>query len=99
MSDSPICEWVETEAALHRGKPVLNSTLISTPDFNAGDDERVIGILTTGPKPIFLQCDNKLQKHRETRPSTLTALEVYARAKDSEPIYVANSGPIIRKPF
>jgi hypothetical protein len=68
-------------------------------DFNAGNDERVIGILTTGPKPIFLQCDNKLQKHRETRPSTLTALEVYARAKDSEPIYVANSGPIIRKPF
>ncbi|ANI56122.1 hypothetical protein PDR5_43920 [Pseudomonas sp. DR 5-09] len=26
--------------------------------FNASHDERVIGILTTGPKPIFLQCDN-----------------------------------------
>jgi hypothetical protein len=27
-------------------------------DFNVSHDERVIGILTTGPKPIFLQCDN-----------------------------------------
>jgi len=27
-------------------------------DFNTSHDERVIGILTTGPKPIFLQCDN-----------------------------------------
>ncbi|CAI8991341.1 hypothetical protein EMIT0P218_70272 [Pseudomonas sp. IT-P218] len=26
--------------------------------FNTGNDERVIGILTTGPEPIFLQCDN-----------------------------------------
>jgi len=26
--------------------------------FNASNNERVIGILTTGPKPIFLQCDN-----------------------------------------
>jgi len=26
--------------------------------FNVSHDERVIGILTTGPKPIFLQCDN-----------------------------------------
>jgi len=32
-------------------------------DFNASNDERVIGILTTGRKPIFLQCDNKLQMH------------------------------------
>jgi hypothetical protein len=27
-------------------------------DFNIRHDERVIGILTTGPRPIFLQCDN-----------------------------------------
>jgi len=67
--------------------------------FNADNDERVIGILTTGPKSIFLQCDNKLQKHRETGSSTLTALEVYARAKEIEPIYAANCGPIIGKPF
>jgi len=37
--------------------------------------------------------------HRETRLSTLTALQFHARAKDSEPIYAANCGPIIRKPF
>jgi hypothetical protein len=59
----------------------------------------VIGILTTGPKPIFLQCDNKLQKHRESRLSALTALQIHARAKDSEPIIAANCGPIIGKPF
>jgi hypothetical protein len=29
----------------------------------------------------------------------LTALQVYAEAKDGQPIYIANSGPIIRKPF
>jgi len=67
--------------------------------FNTGNDERVIGILTTGPKPIFLQCDNKLQKHRESRLGTLTALQNHARAKDSEPINTANCGPIIGKPF
>ena len=27
------------------------------------NDERVIGILTTGLTPLFLQCDNKLQMH------------------------------------
>ncbi|MBN3865176.1 hypothetical protein HCU66_23475 [Pseudomonas frederiksbergensis] len=67
--------------------------------FNADNDERVIGILTTGPKPIFLQCDNKLQMRRECRPGTLTALHFHARAKDSEPNSVANCGPIIGKPF
>jgi hypothetical protein len=67
--------------------------------FHTGNDERVIGILTTGPKPIFLQCDNKLQKHRECRSGTLTALQFHARAKDSEPIYIANCGPIIGKAF
>jgi len=30
----------------------------TTKGFNVSHDERVIGILTTGPKPIFLQCDN-----------------------------------------
>ncbi|WP_141233955.1 hypothetical protein [Pseudomonas sp. Irchel 3E20] len=59
----------------------------------------MIGILTTGTQPIFLQCDNNLQKHRENWPSSLTALLFCARAKDIEPIYAANSGPIIRKPF
>jgi len=68
-------------------------------DFNVSHDERVIGILTTGPKPIFLQCDNKLQKHRESGSRTLTAPQIHARAKEGKPIYVANSGPIIRKPF
>jgi hypothetical protein len=67
--------------------------------FNASNDERVIGILTTGPKPIFLQCDNKLQKHRESGLGALTALQFHARAKDSEPIIVANCGPIIGKAF
>jgi hypothetical protein len=59
----------------------------------------VIGILTTGPKPIFLQCDNKLQMHRESRSGALTALQFHARAKDREPIKVANCGPIIGKAF
>ncbi|MCK9797609.1 hypothetical protein M1B34_07655 [Pseudomonas sp. MAFF 302030] len=59
----------------------------------------MIGILTRGRKPIFLQCDNKLQKHRESQANALTALQVYARAKDSEPIYAANCGPIIGKAF
>jgi hypothetical protein len=67
--------------------------------FNARHDERVIGILTTGPKPIFLQCDNKLQKHRESCSSALTAPQIHARATEREPIIAANSGPIIRKPF
>jgi hypothetical protein len=31
--------------------------------LNVSDGERVIGILTTGRKPIFPQCDNYLQKH------------------------------------
>jgi hypothetical protein len=59
----------------------------------------VIGILTTGRKPIFPQCDNNLQKHRESGSSTLTASEFYAEAKDIKPIDTANCGPIIRKPF
>jgi hypothetical protein len=66
---------------------------------STGDDERVIGILTTGRKPIFLQCDNKLHKHRESRSGALTALQVYARAKEMEPIHAANCGPIIGKAF
>jgi len=82
----------ETEKAVLRpGEAALN--------FNTGDDERVIGILTTGPKPIFLQCDNKLQMHRESHLGPLTALQIHARAKDCEPINVANCGPIIGKPF
>ncbi|VVP00402.1 hypothetical protein PS874_02659 [Pseudomonas fluorescens] len=76
---------------LRPGKP----TLI----FNASNDERVIGILTIGPKPIFLQCDNKLQKHRESRLGALTALQFHAREKDGKPIRVANCGPIIGKAF
>ncbi len=50
------------------------------------NDERVIGILTTGFKPLFLQCDNKLQMHRKKRLQSLTALHIYARAKDIEPM-------------
>ncbi|WPN59417.1 hypothetical protein [Pseudomonas sp. P9_31] len=91
MSDSPICEWVKQKAVLRPGMTAM--------DFNADNDERVIGILTTGPKPIFLQCDNKLQMHRESRLSALTVLQFHARAKDFEPIYIANCGPIIGKPF
>jgi hypothetical protein len=63
------------------------------------DDERVIGILTTGRKPIFPQCDNNLQKHRESGSSSLTASEIYAETKDIKPVDGANCGPIIRKPF
>jgi len=63
------------------------------------NDERVIGILTTGFKPLFLQCDNNLQKHRESGSSTLTVPVFYAETKDIKPVDTANSGPIIRKPF
>jgi hypothetical protein len=81
-------------------KPQSSAASLETHvEFNASNDERVIGILTTGRKPIFLQCDNKLQKHRESRLGTLTALQFHARAKDIEPIYVANCGPIIGKAF
>jgi hypothetical protein len=78
-------------AALRPGQPAGGS--------HTGNDERVTGILTTGWKPIFPQCDNKLQKHRECLASALTALQFYARAKDGEPIYAANCGPIIGKAF
>jgi hypothetical protein len=37
--------------------------------------------------------------HRESGLGTLTALQIHARAKDSEPIYAANCGPIIGKAF
>ncbi|MEG2798128.1 MAG: hypothetical protein RR958_26110, partial [Pseudomonas sp.] len=53
----------------------------------------------TGRKPIFPQCDNNLQKHRESDPNTLTASDFYAETKDIKPINAANCGPIIRKPF
>ncbi|MBV4463927.1 hypothetical protein KVG95_11385 [Pseudomonas sp. SWRI79] len=95
MSDSPICEWVKQLS----GAASWDACAEFNIEFNTGNDERVIGILTTGPKPIFLQCDNKLQMHRESRLNALTALQFHARAKDSEPTYIANCGPIIGKPF
>ncbi len=55
VSDSPICEWVNQEIGCCIGGKFPIETVR---DFNLGHDERVIGILTTGPKPIFLQCDN-----------------------------------------
>jgi hypothetical protein len=54
VSDSPICEWVNRKSVAHRRKFPIGTA----GDFNVSHDERVIGILTTGPKPIFLQCDN-----------------------------------------
>jgi hypothetical protein len=61
-------------------------------------DERVIGILTTGPADISSM--RQLVTEALRKPVWhVDSLANYARAKDSEPIYIANCGPIIRKPF
>ncbi|MBA1430747.1 hypothetical protein [Pseudomonas orientalis] len=83
----------------HDAAKVKPKALQRPAPVSASDDERVIGILTTGWKPIFPQCDNNLQKHRESGSSTLTASEFYAETKDIKPANAANCGPIIRKPF
>jgi len=57
---------------------------------------RVTGILAARRWPIFLQCDNKLQKTPHCCAVQLTAFTVYAKAKEGKPVEEAKCAPIIR---